>query len=77
MGAGTISPQFLIDRLYEEENKKLEVDFIDLKNFYKKKDEFTNEDLKKFINENKDQLKIEYADFNYAIINPKNLIGID
>lgn len=77
MGAGTISPQFLIDRLYEEENKKLEVDFIDLKNFYKKKDEFTNEDLKEFINENKDQLKIEYADFNYAIINPKNLIGID
>jgi len=77
MGAGTISPQFLIDRLYEEENKKLEVDFIDLKDFYKKKNEFTNDDLKKFINENKDQLKIEYVDFNYAIINPKNLIGID
>mgnify|MGYP001430571099 FL=1 len=77
MGAGTISPQFLIDRLYEEENKKLEVDFINLKDFYKKKNEFTNDDLKKFINENKDQLKIEYVDFNYAIINPKNLIGID
>ena len=77
MGAGTVSPQFLINRLYEEENKKLEVDFINLKNFYKKKDEFTDKDLKKFINENKDQLKIEYIDFNYAIINPKNLIGID
>ena len=24
-----------------------------------------------------DQLKIEYFDFKYAIINPKNLIGID
>jgi len=77
MGAGTVSPQFMINRLYEEENKKLEVDFINLKNFYKKKDEFTDKDLKKFINENKDQLKIEYIDFNYAIINPKNLIGID
>ncbi len=77
MGAGTISPQFLIERLYEEENKKLEVDFINLKDFYKKKNEFTNDDLKKFINENKDQLKIEYVDFNYAIINPKNLIGIN
>ena len=77
MGAGTVSPQFLINRLYEEENKKIEVDFINLKNFYKKKDEFTDKDLKKFINENKDQLKIEYIDFNYAIINPKNLIGID
>ena len=77
MGAGTVSPQFLINRLYEEENKKIEVDFINLKNFYKKKDKFTDKDLKKFINENKDQLKIEYIDFNYAIINPKNLIGID
>mgnify|MGYP001225856398 CR=1 FL=1 len=77
MRAGTISPQFLINRLYEEENKKLEINFINLKNFYKKKNEFTDKDLKKFINENKDQLKIEYVDFDYAIINPKNLIGID
>ena len=77
MRAGTVSPQFLINRLYEEENKKIEINFINLKNFYKKKDEFTDDDLKKFINENKDQLKIEYIDFDYAIINPKNLIGID
>ena len=45
--------------------------------FIKKKNEFTDEDLKIFISENKDRLKIEYIDFNYAIINPKNLIGID
>ena len=77
MGAGTVSPQFLINRLYEEENKKLEVDFINLENFYKKKNEFTNKDLKQFINENKDQLKREYIDFDYAIINPENLIGIN
>ena len=77
MGAGTVSPQFLINKLYEEENKKLEVDFINLENFYKKKDEFTDKDLKKFINENEDQLKVEYIDFDYAIINPKKLIGID
>ena len=37
MGAGTVSPQFLIKRLFEEENKKLEIDFIDLNYFYKKK----------------------------------------
>ena len=77
MGAGTISPQFLISKLYEEENKKLEINFINLKNFYKKKIDFTDKDLKKFINENKDQLKIEYIDFDYVIIDPKNLIGTD
>ena len=57
--------------------QKIEIDFINLNDFYKKKDEFTDKDLKIFISENKDRLKIEYIDFNYAIINPKNLIGID
>ena len=37
IGAGTVSPQFLIKKLYEEENRKLEIDYINLKNFYKKK----------------------------------------
>ncbi len=77
IGAGTISPQFLINRLYDEENTKLEIEFIDLKDFYKKKESFTEEDLENFLNENKDQLKIEYLDFNYSIINPLNLIGVD
>ncbi len=37
IGAGTVSPSFLIKKLYEEENTKLEIDFISLENFYKKK----------------------------------------
>jgi len=77
IGAGTISPEFLIKKLYEEENKKLEIDFISLDNFYKKKEEITDADLLNFINDNNDQLKVEYIDFSYAIINPKNLIGVD
>ena len=77
IGGGTTSPKFLIKKLYEEENKKLEIDFLDLKDFYKKKNEITDIELKNFINENKDQLKVEYIDFSYAIINPKNLIGVD
>ena len=77
IGAGTISPQFLVNRLFEEENKKLEIEFINLNDFYKNKKDITYQDLKKFIINNQDQLKIEYVDFNYAIINPKNLIGAD
>ncbi len=77
IGAGTSSPQFLIDKLFEEENKKLEIEFINLENFYTKKEDITDQDLKKFIIDNQDQLKIEYIDFKYAIINPKNLIGAD
>ena len=77
IGAGTVSPKFLVKRLYEEENKKLEVDFIDLKNFYSSKENITNSDLEKFIDENQDQLKVDYLDFSYAKITPQNLLGID
>ena len=77
IGAGTVSPKFLINKLFKEDNKKLEIDFINLKNFYKKKETFSEDDLQKFLNENKDQLKVEYIDFNYTIINPKNLIGVN
>ena len=77
IGAGTIQPQFLVNKLYEEENKKLEIEYLNLSGFYKKKEEITDSELKRFINDNKDQLKVEYIDFSYAIINPKNLIGVD
>ena len=77
IGAGTITPKFLAKKLYEEENRKIEVEYINLKNFYKKKEEFTDTEIRNFLDENEDQLKVEYVDFDYAIINPKNLIGID
>ena len=77
VGAGTISPKFLVKKLYEEENKKLEIDFINLDKFYKKKGDFTDNDLEKFLEENKENLKVDYLDFEYSIINPKNLIGVD
>ena len=77
IGAGTISPKFLVKKLFEEENKKLEIDFINLKSFYKKKEVITNQDLKNFISENVENLKVEYLDFDYVVMNPKNLIGID
>ena len=77
VGAGTVTPKFLVKKLYEEENRKLEIDYINLNAFYKKKDSFTDNDLKKFLEENKDTLKVEYIDFDYSIINPKNLVGVD
>ena len=77
IGAGSISPNFLIKKLYEEENKKLEIDFINLESFYKTKDSFTENELNVFIQENKEQLKVEYLDFNYILINPQNLLGVN
>jgi len=77
IGGGTVSPKFLTKKLYEEENKKLDIRYINLDSFYKKKKILSEIEVQNFIDENEDQLKIEYLDFNYAIINPKNLIGVD
>ena len=74
---GSFWHKYLIKKLYEEENKKLEIEFISLDSFYKKKEKIADKDLKQFLNENKNLLKVEYVDFNYAKINPKNLIGVD
>jgi peptidyl-prolyl cis-trans isomerase D len=48
-----------------------------MEGLYKSKDEYTDEDLLVFIKENEDQLKREYIDFKYVVLNPKNLIGVE
>ena len=75
VGAGTVSPNFLVKKLYNDENKNLEIEYIDLSIFYKKKSAITDQELENFVSENKDNLKVEYLDFDYLIINPSNLIG--
>ena len=77
VGAGTKVPKFLSKKLFKEENKKLDLDFINLNSFYKSKEDINDLELKNFLNENKNQLKIEYIDFDYGVINPLNLIGVD
>ncbi len=77
VGAGTTIPKFLIKKAFQEENKKVNIEYVNLESFYKKKNEISENDLKKFIQENKEKLKIEYLDFSYVIINPNNLIGTD
>ena len=77
IGAGAVSPQFLVSKLFEIENRKLNIDFISLENFYKKNQDISEEELKNFLNENIDQLKVEYVDFKYAVINPQTLIGMN
>ena len=77
IGGGMVVPIFLIEKNYENENRTLEVDYINLNTFYKKKENFTDLEKKDFINENLEALKREYIDFEFVELNPKNLIGID
>ncbi len=77
IGAGTITPNFLIEKKFEENNKSLDIEYFDMENLYKAKADYTAKEIEVFIDENKDQLKREYIDFKYVILNPKNLIGIE
>ena len=77
IGAGTITPDFLIKKKFEEQNKTLDIEYLAMSKQYREKDSYTSEEIKKFVEENKDQLKREYIDFKYAVLNPKNLIGLE
>ncbi len=77
ISGGAKSPKFLTNKYFIENNRKLDIEFIKLNRFYKKIDEFTNQEIKIFIDENSEKLKQEYIDFSYIIITPKNLLGVD
>ena len=77
ISGGTKTPKFLISKFYKEKNKKLDIDYINLDIFYKKNKEFTDNEIKFFVDENVDELKQDYIDFSYVNISPKNLIGIE
>ena len=77
IGAGTITPDFFIQTKFKDENKTLDIEYFAMANLYKAKEDFTDLEIKKFVEENKDQLKREYIDFKYVSLNPKNLIGLE
>ena len=77
ISGGAKSPKFLINKHFKENNRKLDIQFINLNKFYKKNNEFTDKEINIFIDENSDKLKQDFIDFSYAIISPKNLIGLD
>jgi len=77
ISGGIKSPEFLINKFYKEKNKKLDIDYIDLSIFYKQTENFTENEIKFFVDENVEKLKQDYIDFSYVNINPKQLIGLD
>ena len=77
VGGGIKTPFFLTNNAYKLQTGKLEIDFINLNSIYKKDQDFSESEIKSFINENKDKLKDEYIDFTYVKITPKDLTGSD
>tara|TARA_B100000787_G_scaffold164656_1_gene147624 strand:+ start:29 stop:1450 length:1422 start_codon:yes stop_codon:yes gene_type:complete len=77
ISGGAKSPKFLVNKFYKDQNRKLDIDYIDLGKIYKNSETFTGKEIKNFIVENEDELKQDYIDFSYVNISPKNLIGLE
>ena len=77
VSGGLNSPLFLVNNTYKEQSKKVKINYINLENIYKKKEDFSSKEISKFIDENNDALKEKIISFRYSKITPKDLIGIN
>ena len=77
IGGGTITPDFLTKLMFEDVNKTLNIEYLSMEKIYKNKEDYTDLEMKKFIDENKDQLIREFIDFKYVLLNPNNLIELN
>ena len=74
VSGGLISPYFLKNKIYINENKELEIEYFDLDQVYKINT--SKSEIDKFIKENEDNLKQELIDIKYTKITPKTLLDI-
>ena len=77
ISGGIKSPFFFTNKVYKEQFRSIEIEYVNLENNYKKEKDFDELELKKFVEENKDALKEDYIDFSFIKITPKNLIGVE
>ena len=75
VGGGIKSPYFLNNKIYINQTKEVNIDYINLDTVYNT--ETTESEINNFINENEENLKEELIDLSYVKITPSNLIEID
>ena len=75
VSGGLISPYFLKNKIYINENKELEIEYFNLDQVYKTNT--SKSEIDKFIKENEDNLKEELIDIKYTKITPKTLLDIN
>tara|TARA_Y100001970_G_scaffold232218_1_gene288967 strand:+ start:3675 stop:5096 length:1422 start_codon:yes stop_codon:yes gene_type:complete len=75
ISGGIKSPYFLKNKIFINENKKIDVEFLDLDLIHDRT--VTNLEVEDFIKNNQDILKIDFIDASYAKITPQNLTDIN
>jgi len=77
ISGGIRSPYFKANKIYTDQNKEIDLNYIKLNNFYKKKNDFTETEINEYIKNNEDKLKKDAIDFSYIKITPQKLIQSD
>ena len=77
ISGGLKPPLFLVNNNFKSDTKKIKLNYLNLTNLYKNKDDFTNDEISKFIEENKNTLEEKLINFQYSKITPKNLTGLE
>ena len=75
IGGGIKSPYFLNNKIYINEKKKIEIDYFDLNHAYN--NDVSSSEINEYIIDNKEVLKVDYIDFSYTKITPRDLVEIE
>ena len=68
---GVKSPSFLTKNLILQDTKEIELNYINLEGIYKK--EFSDNEISKYIDDNQEDLKLDYIDLSYVKIIPEKI----
>ena len=68
---GIKSPSFLTKNLIMQDTKEIELNYINLEEMYKK--EFSDNEISKYINDNREDLKLDFIDLSYVKLTPEKI----
>ena len=77
IGGGLFPSKFLVNSSYDKINQKRDIQIINLNNLFKQKYNFTEDQIKSYYENNKDNYKEIYKSVKIIELNPKSLTGID
>ncbi len=77
IGGGILPPKFLVNIAYDKINQKRNIKFINLNDVFKKKLNFSDDEIKNYYEKNKDNFNEVHKSFKVIELNPKNLVGVE
>jgi len=73
--SGLLLPNFLVNQSYAKINQKRNIEIIDLDKILINKKNYSEKEIEKYFNDNKDKFKDIYKNINFKKLNSKNLTG--